>query len=190
NLKNTMRTILNKFLKVITWIVLPFFFTSYVSPEIYGEDNFIVDGNYNLKASGSHNLELSGIISFRTAIQYSDHNKPFSTLKLDLHSDQNDNKHSLGFLICEQNSERELRPGKYKVPNKIEGLLNNFDGVFGFANFQELGEIPFFAQNGRINITRIGPKVLHGTIEVTLKNAEGKQLNINGDFTAIRRIIE
>jgi hypothetical protein len=107
-----------------------------------------------------------------------------------LRNNENKDTHSLGFLICDQDNAKEIQRGSYKVPGKIEGFLNYFDGVFGFANIKALGEQPFFAESGRIVIADVGSVILHGKIDVQLENPEGKRLSIKGNFTAIRRVIE
>jgi len=185
-----MPQIFMKSLRLAIWFFLPFAFTSYNSPDVRKGESVFVEGRYNLRTSGNQPMLLQGTIVFSSAIGISSKGKAFSTIKLDLENNENEKAHSLGFLISKQNWNEELKRGNYKVPVKIDGFIKNFEGVFGFANIKEMGELPFFAENGKINISYVGPKMLYGNLEVKLENSEGKQLNIRGDFTAIRKTIE
>ncbi len=175
-----------KSVRLAVWLVLPFVFTSFISPY----DGAFVEGKYHLKTSDNEPMLLEGNIFFSAAIASSSKGKPFSVIKLDLENSGNSIVHSMGFLISKQNRNKELEQGKYKVPVKIDGLIKNFEGVFGFANIKEKGELPFFAENGNIEISYIGPKLLVGNLKINLKNSEGKDLNIKGEFTAIRKKIK
>ncbi|MCW5516401.1 hypothetical protein [Muriicola sp. Z0-33] len=173
--------------RLAVWFVMPFVFTSFVSPFEEGNDRALVEGRYHLTTSDSKSKLLEGAVSFSTAIEISAKGKPFSVIRLDLENNENKKAHSMGFLISKQNWSKELRRGNYKVPVKIKGLIKDFEGVFGFADIKEIGELPFFAENGNINISYVGPELLIGSLEIELKNSEGKLLNINGEFTATRK---
>lgn len=149
-------------------------------------DTGLLEGSYSLLASGNLNQELKGAISFKTKIHTTAYGNPFSTLELKLNNDEDNARHSMGFLISEKNQAREISVGSYAVAGNIEGFLNNFDGVFGFANVDAMGELPFFAQKGRIVITDITDDILKGKMEITLHNSKGKLFKIKGDFRAVR----
>jgi hypothetical protein len=185
-----MSQITLKSFRLAFWIVLPFLFTSYISPLETKKGAVGVDGSYNLRASGYQPMALQGTVVFSAVKAVSSKGKPCSTIQLDLRHKGNGKVHSMGFLIRKQNWGEELEEGRYKVPAEIDGFIQGFEGVFGFANIKELGELPFFAVGGTIDISYIGPKLLHGDLEIKLRNSEGKYLNIKGDFNATRRILE
>ena len=184
-----MPQIFFKSVRLAIWIVLPLVFTSYITP-IEEYDSTFVEGRYNLRTSGNQPMLLEGAITFSTAVAISLKGKPYATVKLDLENNGNEKMHSMGFLISEQNRNQELKKGHYKVPVEIDGLIKDFEGVFGFANIKEMGELPFFAEDGYIDIAYIGTELLYGNLDIRLENSEGKQLIIKGDFTALRKTIE
>lgn len=179
-----------KSVKIGLLVLLPFFFTSYISPLHEKNDPFPYHGEYKLRILGSQNQVLTGAIDFETALERSAGGNAISTLNLRLRNDQKGNAHSFGFLISRQQSTGAIARGTYRISGKIDGFLNSFDGVFAFANIEAMGELPFFAKNGSIYITDIGPDSLRGSIEVKLESPEGKLLNIKGNFIAVRRRIE
>ena len=184
-----MPQLLIKTIKPILWL-LPLIFTSYTSPGVKTADLPFVVGSYNLKTSGNQSMSLQGAVVFRTEVAFSSRGIPRSVIKLELENNANEKEHSMGFLICKQNRDEELEAGRYKVPVQIDGFIKDFEGVFGFANFRDMGEIPFFAANGTIDISYIGSKLLYGELEINLANSEGKQLKIKGEFTATRKQIK
>jgi len=72
-------------------------------------------------------------------------------------------------LISKQNQSISIKKGKYGVAEDIEGFLNDFDGVFGFANVGSIGEEPFFAKKGSVVITQLTELGLRGNINITFK---------------------
>lgn len=179
-----------KSVRLTIWFVIPFVFTSHISP-IDGSDALVVaEGSYHLRASGYQPMALQGTVVFSTVRAVSSRGKPYATIKLDLRHNGKEKVHSLGFLIRKQNWDEELEEGKYRVPVEIDGFIKDFEGVFGFANIKELGELPFFAVDGDIDISYKGPKFLRGDMQIKLRNSEGKHLNIKGEFNAIRKNLE
>jgi len=181
-----MSQFLIKNIKAGIWILIPLLFTSYISPRKIFEETVKLEGSYDLRTTGKSNLELTGEIDFETTIETSNNGIPFSTLKLNLKNNKKEVVHSLGFLISEQNNSSQLKQGTYKVSRKIEGFLNCFDGVFGFANIKVLGELPFFARKGKITILQINDRRLRGNIDITMESPNGKQIHITGNFTAAK----
>ena len=185
-----MPQILIKSVRFAIWFIIPFVFTSYNSPFKENKEPAFAEGRYTLRTSGNQPMLLQGTIVFSSNVTVSLKGQPSSTVKLDLVNNGNERGHSLGFLIRRQNWKEELRQGNYKVPGEIDGFIKDFEGVFGFANIKEMGELPFFTKNGIIGISYIGPNLLSGNLEIKLMNSEGKSLNIKGDFTAIRKTIK
>lgn len=182
-----MSHLFNNMVRTVFCAAILLLFTSYGPVKNTLNESMLLEGNYTLKATGDFNLELKGEIHFETALKISGDGTPFSILELNLENDKKESRHSMGFLISEQNRPKGISEGIYKVPKDIDGFLNYFDGVFGFANIEGMGELPFFAQKGRITIHRIHESSLRGTIEVTMQNSNGKKVNVIGDFTAVKQ---
>lgn len=175
--------------KIGLWAAILTLFTSYTT---HGDTMQIlahnpIEGNYAIVATGDFDVELTGGINFETALETAGDGTPFATLKLNLKGDDRESNHDLGFLISQQDRSEPLTTGTYRVANRIEGFLNHFDGVFGFANVKKWGELPFFAQSGRISIRSLKGDYLQGSMEIVLRNANGKRINLRGNFTAIRQ---
>ena len=143
-------------------------------------------GSYTIKTIGENPLELKGAITFETSVETTSRGVRFVTLKLNLENTNEIGSHSMGFLISRQGKLKAIGSGTYRISEKINGFLKQFDGVFGFANIEVLGESPYFAREGRIVIEKIDVESLSGSMDISLVNLEGKQLIIKGDFSAER----
>ncbi len=156
------------------------------SPE--NNDIVLLEGRYLIKSSGDFNKELKGYINFETSKEKSANGKNFSTLKLDLKNEDKSPKHSLEFLISKQNQDKHIPVvGSYSIVKDIDGFLNYFDGVFGFANIRDLGEAPLFAHKGKITIDHFDDNCLSGLLTVNLQNSGGKRIYLTGSFVATKR---
>lgn len=181
-----MSSIFIKAIKIGLLALMPLFLISNAKVDSFLEDAVLLEGSYSLQASGNLNQELRGGISFKTDIKTATDRTSFSILELKLKNDSDKIGHSMGFLISRQNQSHEITVGTYRVVEDINGLLNNFEGVFGFANVDVMGELPFFAQKGKIVITHLTKDTLEGSIMVTLRNSRKKTIKVNGHFMAIR----
>lgn len=145
-----------------------------------------IDGMYELRSTGNLNQNLNGVVNFETAIERTNEGIPFSTLRLKLGCEKGNSNHFIEFLISKENMDEYISKGSYQISKESDGLLHNFDGVFGFADIQELGELPFFANDGEISIDYGDEKRLQGTISIGLSNANGKSIKLNGNFVALK----
>ncbi|MFK5973076.1 MAG: hypothetical protein QM485_07325 [Flavobacteriaceae bacterium] len=175
-----------KGVKLSLLVLMPLFLISSSKLDDFLEPAPSFEGSYSLWASGNLNQELKGVIRFETGVEMAGDRTSFSVLELKLNNDSDTIRHSMGFLISRQNQSHEITIGTYRVAEDIDKLLSDFDGVFGFANVDIMGELPFFAQRGRIVITRLTQNVLEGSIMVTLRNSSKKTIKVNGYFKAIR----
>lgn len=169
------------------WVMIPFFFVSSgVGDTHFGED-ILLNGQYTLRTSGDFSKELTGIVDFETSMETSVNGSLFSTLKLNLKNRGHAPLHSLEFLISEKNKGNRIPEGSYGIIQDIDGFLNCFDGAFGFANINDLGEAPFFAHKGKIIINRLDKNGIRGAISVNLKNLYGKRIYVTGSFIATKK---
>ena len=181
-----MSSIVIKGIKIGLLTLMPLFLISNSKVDDFLEPAQPFEGSYSLWVSGNLNRELKGAIRFETGIKKAADRTSFSVLELKLSNDSDTIGHSMGFLISRQNQSHEITVGTYRVTEDIDGLLYDFDGVFGFANVDVMGELPFFAQRGKIVITRLTDNVLEGSIMVTLRNSSKKTIKVNGHFRAIK----
>lgn len=174
------------FISTLWMIVLVLFTSGKSKSALVG--SVLGNGNYSINTTGDIQRDFEGVIDFETVVVISSKGIKYSTLKLNLKNHENQQVHSMQFLISKENmGEQQITTGAYKVANDIDGFINCFDGVFGFANIRSFGELPFFANSGKIRIEYINQDVLKGTIVVAMNNAKNKKINIQGNFTANRK---
>ena len=176
-----------KSLKISFWILLPLLF---ISSTKGGQGFYVsnyIEGSYELRATGAIEQQLCGVVYFENTLESNNLGIQCSTLSLKFNSNGSSDQHSMELLITKQYQSRPIKKGKYKVSEDIEGFLNDFDGVFGFANVRSLGEEPFFAKKGKVVITKITALGLRGYMDVTLKCKKGNRIFINGSFNAAEK---
>ena len=177
-----MSKFISKITKIGFWALTATFLLSGTKPD---RQKSLVSGvtyDYSLEVSGSLNRSFSGVIVFETATETTSKGVPFSTLKLKFNSSESVFSHSLEFLIAKENTEKILDKGRYDVIRNQNGLLNYFDGVFGFANINVLGELPFFAKSGKIQINHLDKNMIAGSLDIRLNNAVDQSIHIKGNF--------
>ena len=176
-----------KSLKISFWILLPLLFISGTKgdQDIYVSNYF--EGSYELQATGALEQQLCGVVYFENTLETNAQGIQCSTLSLKFISNESSDQHSMELLITKQNQSSPIKKGKYGVSEDIEGFLNDFDGVFGFANVRSIGEEPFFANTGKVVITQITELGLRGYMDVTLKCNKGNKIFINGSFSAAEK---
>jgi len=182
-----MPHIVIKSLKLGLWVILSLVFTSNTSAEIKSNEMVLSAGSYVLNVAGESEFQLQGIINFETAIKRSSKGKEYAILKLSLNDGQKLPGHSLGFFLSKQYHSTKIGNGRHEISGNIERFLNYFDGVFGFANINEFGELPFFAKNGSITIDNLDDKKLKGSIDVVFENPNEGSFEITGNFIALKK---
>ncbi|NJB71660.1 hypothetical protein GGR42_002122 [Saonia flava] len=182
-----MFNLVNRIIRTSLWLLALVLFTSGKSTGVLPGAKLEI-GNYVINASGDLQKEFQGEIEFEEVIIKSIKGVEYSTLRLNLKNRLNGQVHSMQFLISkERKNKNNIREGVYRVGNHIEGFINCFDGVFGFANIKSFGELPFFANSGKIRIEHVGQDVLKGSIAVTMKNTNNNEINIQGSFSANKK---
>jgi hypothetical protein len=176
-----------KYLKISIWVFLPLLFLSGASgnQDVQGPD--YLEDNYDLEATGALKQQLAGEVYFENILKTNREGIPFSSLSLKFVEDDSSERHLMEFLITRQNQSNPIKKGKYEVVDDIDGFFNDFDGVFGFANVNDLGEKPFFTKKGKVVITEITNLALIGYMDVTLQCSDGSEIFIKGGFNAIKK---
>lgn len=175
-----------KMTKLGFWILTATLFLSGAKLEKRSQLELTVYKDYQIQVSGSLNKSFNGNLEFETAIETTSKGISVSTLKLKLINKDTTLPHTIEFLVARENMEMILPKGSYTVARNDEGLLNYFDGVFGVANINALGELPLFAKSGRIQIDFLDENSLKGTLNVKLKNSVGKSIHVKGNFATTK----
>jgi len=175
-----------KSLKSSFWILLPLLF---ISGTEHSQDSYVSnysEGSYELQVSGALEQQLCGVVYFENTLETNNQGIPFVTLSLIFIENESLVQQNMELLISKQNQSVPIKKGKYGVAEDIEGFLNDFDGVFGFANLRSIREEPFFAKEGKVVISKISELGLKGYLDITLKCNKGTKIFINGSFSATR----
>lgn len=175
-----------KIFKIGLLVVVSTLFISGTKLDGLSSPAILVDDDYDLRISGNLNDNLNGRVNFETAIETTSKGISFSTLRLKLNDDEDFLPHSIEFLISKANTKDLLPVGTYKISRNQEGFLNYFDGVFGFANINALGESPLFAKSGEIRIDYLDDNTVKGTLSISMGNTMGRHIQIQGHFRATR----
>lgn len=120
-------------------------------------------------------------IEYRTNHEKLDQGGFYNTLVLSFGEEKDGSHATMEFLISEKGASKKLSKGIYPI-SEIEGFINNFDGVFGVANVNRLGEKPFFAKKGFIQINELNLQGVSGYMDVTLVNEIGTTIRITDNF--------
>lgn len=124
-------------------------------------------------------------IEYRTNHEKLNEGKFYNTLVLNFGDKKDNSQATMEFLISEKGESKKFSKGIYPI-NEIEGFINSFDGVFGVANVNRLGEKPFFAKKGFIQINELNIKGVKGYMDVTLVNSVGTTIRVTDSFDTYR----
>ena len=174
-----------KSIKICFLILLPLFLISNSKADLGINGRNPYKGGYELNITGALEQQFFGFVHYESSQESTSRGRLFSTLSLKFDNTALNNQHNIEFLITKQNQSQIISLGKYEVVEDIEGLLDGFDGVFGYANIKALGEEPFFTKKGNVIITEFSDNGIQGYVDVTLYREKGKTIYINGRFNAV-----
>lgn len=178
-----------KFYKIGFWFLVPFIFTS----NTYVDQMPWTLNGYGEESNGVHRVFrelIDGKVTFETVVRSNELGTPFSSVSLKFVNDKGDGNQTMEFLIKKKDSKEGLQIGEYKLPDHINGLLNDFEGVFGYADIKLFGEAPLFTDKGKVVITEVDTYGLKGYLNVVFKNPKGKEMVVQGDFHAVSATLE
>lgn len=164
--------------------MIPLFFISNSDLEPMAAANADL-GVFEVHTTGAFQELLKGKVTFETSMGSTSHGTPYSSISLKFMNGDQNQEHVMGFLIKEQFSSKELTIGEYGLSKHIKGFLNNFDGVFGYADIESLGEEPLFAKKGKLVITQIDADNIRGYLNVRFKDNSNNELFVKGNFNAV-----
>ncbi|MDO6516306.1 hypothetical protein [Zobellia uliginosa] len=112
-----------------------------------------------------------------------------TTLELMMNrADKNEN--IMGILVSMSSADTTNLLKKYTVRPNADSFLQDFKGVFGFVNIDDLGEKPFFAYNGTFTINEYNGLSMSGDIHIQFQNFEGQTVQVKRKFTAVKKKVE
>ncbi|MCX2718697.1 hypothetical protein [Lentiprolixibacter aurantiacus] len=174
-------------LKSGLWILLPLILLSFLSNSIADSPLPVEEGMYTISANGTTRGEMSGIVSFRESELVSQNGHLLNVVRINFGDSASDQEINMEFLISQRSDADPIDEGKYYVNRYISGFVSEFNGVFGYANFVSRGEDPYFSKTGHLRITNKSENLLEGTMDVTLIDATGEKLQMEGFFKALRQ---
>lgn len=123
--------------------------------------------------------------NFQTGTETTYDGTRFSVLKIHIEDVNVASEPAVEFIISRKKSLGEIGPGAYRIAKDKDGLLNHIDGVFGFLDSKNSGDLPFFAHFGEITIADLGEEAINGSMDIYFKNTIGDAIHINGNFKAV-----
>lgn len=172
--------------KLGLWVLVPLFLISNTGVAYELPVAPIENGDYRLSATGAFDKVLIGHIVFDKKVASISGGKQLVRIELKLDHSEATTDHSMGFLLAKHADDPDDLKGNYEVSARAAGLSANSEGAFGFADLNALGEQPFFADYGFVHISVSDNQLLHGDLNITLRNFEGKTIEISGSFIATR----
>ncbi len=145
------------------------------------------EGSYQLVARGTDTMSYSGIVQFKNKSYISPKGITHRILELGLVHGEKEEAEFISFIISSDPGVDSFRKGIYKITNNIDGFLSDFEGVFGFANIEQEGELPFFASEGTLQLYDIEEERITGGINATFSNSLGETIAIEGHFVALEK---
>ena len=176
-----------KSLKIGFWFLIPLFFISNSNLEpislTHEAENVLA-----VRADGAFQELLNGKVTFETSEEVATNQaKPFSSLSFNFEKNNKGQEHVMGFVIKKECRSKEFAIGEYKLTKHIKGFLNDFEGVFAYADIESLGDKPLFAKQGKLVITQIEGAHIRGYLDVQFAHNDlrGNEINVKGNFHAV-----
>ena len=182
-----MISIVGKSLKLFLFGFIPLFLLSSGStPNVVYPA--LKSGSCQFNVTGKYNLKIEGVANFHNNVEEDEWGNSRNKLLLNFVPNCNADVQTIEFVIASNKiDQNELLTGYYRIKT-LNGLINGFDGVYGFADINGPNELPFFIKTGGIRILKNHEDAINGSLEVQFENAYGESLNIKGSFSADLKI--
>ncbi|CAZ95949.1 MULTISPECIES: hypothetical protein [Zobellia] len=172
------------------WILFSFLFLSSETVENGFVNAENKDGVYPMISAMSDVDEALAIpMVFEMNDIASKNGRLYTTLELMMNNaDKRENV--MGILVSMSSADTTNLLKKYTVRPNAESFLQDFKGVFGFVNVDDLGEKPFFAYNGTFTVNEYNGLSMSGDIHIQFQNFEGQIIQVKRKFTAVKKEVE
>jgi hypothetical protein len=178
-----MNPIVGKSLKLFFFGFIPLFLLSSGSTPMV-DYPALKSGWCQFNVTGKYNLKIEGAATFQNSVEEDEWGKSRNKLTLNFVPNGNAKVQTIEFIIASNKiAQNKMITGFYKIKT-LNGLINGFDGVYGFADVNGSNELPFFIKTGSVTILKNHDNAIDGGLEVQFKNANGESLNIKGSFNA------
>ena len=177
-----MIPIVRKSLKLFFFGFIPLFLLSSGSKPTV-DYSALKSGSCKFNVTGKYNLSIEGVATFQNIVDEDELGNRRNKLMLNFVPNGNVEVQTIEFVIAQN----EMLTGFYRIKT-LNGFINGFDGVYGFADISGANELPFFIKTGGVRIHESYEDAINGSLEVQFKNANGESLNIKGSFSAVTKI--
>ncbi|WP_158975233.1 hypothetical protein [Cellulophaga sp. L1A9] len=155
--------------------------TSYLPLDSLGANTMKIDSEYVLKASGHYTGDVSGEMIFKTSSKKNSLGENFVTLTAEVKDVE---KSMFSFLISQKLESDTIDKGVYKITYNNEESVYRQEGALGFFNIVDSNDLPYYATEGKIIISKINENNIKGFVHLTLENFRNKRILISGSFNA------
>ncbi|MGI9547307.1 MAG: hypothetical protein ACR2MM_08730 [Flavobacteriaceae bacterium] len=169
-------------LGLVLLMAITFLCTSYIPIAEHRADILPNPGNFELVVSGNNTLYLKGSVAIEAGEMVSSEGDFYPTLNLKLLKNGKDNGQFLNLYMANPKLSHPLKTGNYAVTENIDGFIRDFKGVFGFADIDHFGELPFFSEQGQITICDTENRRVSGRLQLKLSNSAGEIIEVKGSF--------
>ncbi|WP_209400852.1 hypothetical protein [Pseudozobellia sp. WGM2] len=165
------------------WLFLSMVFISNTAPidKMLLVDNYVEIGSYNFNSEDISADSIEGCAVFKSMPPAYNANQKYSSTELIFKP--SDNSHGVRLVLTKVDKEKGNWVGSYEVSQEALGIYTK-EGVFGFVDINELGELPFYTEKGAVEIIRMNGSQVYGLIDFSLRNFKGKIINVSGHFIA------
>ena len=172
-------------LAVLLLVFITYLSTSYITFPVDNTTDQVESGTYSLEVNGNSILNLNGTALFHAVQTTTVDGDTKYKMKLSFSDNPYHDDNSMTIYFTDPRWTGSLEKGTYYISENITGFMDNFEGVFGFADFKPLGELPYFARKGRIKIHSSDEDEIAGWLDLVLSNNEGELLEVSGKFAAL-----
>ena len=180
-LVNYLRRSISNFKLVAGGLFALVLLTSYLPDATLNSSAVVSNSEYVLKTSGHYTNEVSGEMTFKTTSKKNSLGENFITLTAEV-KDVEDSMFS--FLISQKLESDTIDKGVYKITYNNEGSVYREEGALGFFNILNSNELPYYATDGKIIISKINENNIKGFVHLTLENFRNNKILISGNFNA------
>ncbi|MEH6746046.1 MAG: hypothetical protein V7670_04335 [Maribacter arcticus] len=178
-----MIPIVGKYIKLFFFGFIPLFlFSSGSKPTV--DYPALKSGSCQFNVTGKYNLIIDGVVSFHNSEEEDEWGNSRNNLILNFVPNGNAEVQTIEFVIASNRiAQDKIVTGYYRIKT-LNGLINGFEGVYGFADIDGSNGLPFFIKTGGVRILKNHKDSIDGSLEVQFENANGEFLNIKGSFIA------
>ncbi|ADV49037.1 hypothetical protein I2486_08720 [Cellulophaga sp. E16_2] len=155
--------------------------TSYLPNNAFETEYDKSDLEYVFKTSGSYTDDVSGEMIFKTTSKKNSLGENFITVTAEI---KNVEQSVFSFLISKKVESDTIEAGVYKITYNNEESVYRQEGALGFFNIIDSNDLPYYATDGKIIISKINGNNIKGFVHLTLENFRNKKIKISGNFNA------